>query len=314
MARDKPIGQVVLNIATPHSAVETIPSARTSVNQTAAFLYIPDAAGIDYHLLVVPGLPTRAVLIDCGGDPGLNVGTAVTELRNILRDALTGNHLDSVVISRAVPRRYNLIAAATEGMTIGSVHHASSPSAYTAPLQGGTSSFAEWLKTRKGYAFPSLYSNFKSPLLTLNGAQVYALGAHLDGGDRNQAAGASGSAVLLISYGGIRVLLTSDANIAASHTLEALARVHSTPEIFSKPAEIVVVTGRPDPGAGRVWPWAQGIVHRFDPPFTERDPGHARRISIEVLPSSTPRCGVVLSLAEYEATHGFVAATDREGR
>ncbi|MFF2076168.1 hypothetical protein ACFVXG_15575 [Kitasatospora sp. NPDC058162] len=306
-----PVVGSVLNVSTP-GAGPVLPLARRAASQQApVYLYMPDEGPVDYHLLVVPGPPAHAVLIDCGCDDRAQADAVVAELRETFQQVLPTapdgrKQLGSVIISRAVPRRYNMLAAATRGLSVGAVYHASPAEAYNAPALGGGTKTSEWLKAHGGQEFPAAFSTLRRPLLTAGAAGVYVLGAHLDGSTRGPA-GASGSAVLLITYGGLRLILTSDADAAAAQAIENVLKGAGSPAVFTHPAALAVATGRPNVEAGRGWPWTQGMSAQPGPPLADNRIGHPRRTVVTtVVGGMSVECGAVFSTAGNEAAYGLV--------
>ncbi|AYV31124.1 hypothetical protein EES41_30795 [Streptomyces sp. ADI95-16] len=306
-----PVTASVVHVSTPGAGARPL-SGRTGSRQAPVHLYMPDDGAVDYHLLVVPGPPAHAVLVDCGCDDRSRGGAVVAELRALFQRVLPTapdgrRHLDAVVISRSVPRRYNMLAAATQGLSVGMVHHTSPAPAYNAPsLEGGIPA-SEWLKEHDAREFPAAFSTLKRPLLTAGAAAVHVLGAHLDGSAHGQA-GASGSAVLLVTYGGVRLLLASDADTAAARSVEKILKGAGAPAVFTPPASLAVVTGRPSPEAGKWWPWTQGLPAQFGPPVPDHHSGRPRRIVVAgVAGDGPPDCGAVISTVGHEAVYGHVA-------
>lgn len=307
-----PVTASVVHVSTPGAGSAQPLPGRGGLQQAPVHLYMPDDGAADYHLLVVPGPPAHAVLIDCGCDDRARGGVVVAELRELFQRVLPTapdgrRHLEAVVISRAVPRRYNMLTAATHELSVGAVHHTSPAQAYDALSLDGGIPASEWLKEHDAREFPAAFSTLKRPLLTAGAAGVHVLGAHLDGSARGHA-GASGSAVLLVTYGGLRLLLVSDADTAAAQSVEKILKGAGAPAVFTPPASLAVVTGRPTSEAGKRWPWTQGLPAQFGPPVRDHHSGQPRRVVVAAVPDDGPsECGAVFSTVGHEAVYGHVA-------
>ncbi|MFC0597624.1 hypothetical protein [Streptomyces palmae] len=266
-------------------------------------LYLPGDHDTDYHLLLIPdtaGGRTRSVLIDggCSGGPA-TAKTQQKRLRALLdRLPVSGGSrvLDQVIITSGAARRFNLLPAVTKGMKIQSVHYAGPLTGSKAPVHGG-GVISTWLTASGACAFPAGLSQPDQPFAVLGPAALYVLGANL-GADST-----GGSAVLMVALGRLRLVLTSDASAAAARTVAALCTTTANARIFGSPADITVITGRPDRHAAGQWPWSAPAGNPIPLPLTHAGRplggvGGARRVAaVPVAPGSLPRTTVRARLA-----------------
>ncbi|MFF8451133.1 hypothetical protein ACF06Q_26080 [Streptomyces leeuwenhoekii] len=228
--------------------------------QTVMGVYLPDTDDADYHLLVLPGSgsePQRSLLVDCGCAPAADSTTIITRLRTVLKTLPKGPGgrpvLDAVILSGDSLARTNLLPAVTRDVDVGAVHYAGQPHRHKAPLPGG-GTLGGWLDARKARPLPAAFSGPDRPFTTIGPARVYILGANA------AASGPAGNgrcAVVLVAVGGLRWVLTSDVDAATARVTAAWCGVPAGPlsRLFTYPATVTVVSGRPDEAAARLWPW-----------------------------------------------------------
>ncbi|MFG3001328.1 hypothetical protein [Streptomyces sp. NPDC048340] len=247
------------------SSVQPAPTAGGGAGTRRAALYLPLGQDADYHLLVTGA---HAVLIDCGCAHERRAGGLLKRLRATLKEVLPQGpdgrpRLDHVVLSGTAPRRYNLVSAATRDVTVGTVHHVSSACAFGAPqLGGGKGTGSSWLAGRRAQPLPPLSGGHSKPLLCVGAASIHALAgpvaesAGLPSASPGQAGSAGpASAVLLAALGGLRVLLTSDCGSSAVAAARQACEGPDFPGVFSAPAAMALVTGRPRAESLVRWPW-----------------------------------------------------------
>ncbi|WP_329172733.1 hypothetical protein [Streptomyces sp. NBC_01477] len=276
-------------------------------------LYLPDTDEADYHLLLVHGADAgraRTVLVDGGCVGSADAEVQTKKLAEVLALLPKGSAnrpvLDLVLITGDMPRRYNLLPAATKDIDIGAVHYAGAPGRDRAPLPPTGGTICQWLTAHQARPFPAAFSSADRPFATLGPATLQVLGANLTAGGADAA---GGSALVLVSAGGLRLVLTSDADAAAARAADALCAVPGGPRLFTAPAALTVVTGRPDPDAARAWPWVAPagaplllpVAATGDRPA---DPGTPprRTAAASLAPKAQPLSTVILQLPETTLT------------
>ncbi|WP_162889907.1 hypothetical protein [Streptomyces olivoreticuli] len=288
-------------------------SRRATPQPVSLELFLPDTDEADYHLLQVHGTDggrARTALIDGGcvgaADAAVHAEKLAKVLARLPRGSTNRPVLDLVLLTGDVPRRYNLLPAVTRDLEIGAVHYAGAPGRDKAPLPLTGNSISQWLTAHNARPFPAAYSCPDRPFATLGPAALQVLGANLSASSTDSA---GGSAMVLVSAGGLRLVLTSDTDAAAAQTAAALCAVPTGPRLFTAPAALTVVSGRPDRDAARAWPWQAPVGSPLLLPVAATsdrptEPGTPARWTAvaSVDPKAQPLATVILQLPETTLT------------